>query len=121
MKRDLELIRHILLLRENSDEHDMTVADFVTEQYDFGAVSYHIKLLLDCCYIEAIDISSLGNPYSNYFVLRLTSFGHDYLDTIRNDQIWANTKSKFGDLLSSATFEMIKKVAEVFILKQLGI
>lgn len=121
MKRSLELIRHILLVREESDSNKLNIEDFVTEEYDGKIISGHIELLLDCAYIEAIRINSLGQEYPRFWVQRITMFGYEYLDSVRDPNIWDEVKKKCGALLSSASLEIIQAAASHVIMSKLGI
>jgi hypothetical protein len=50
---------------------------------------------------------------------RITSRGHDYLDAVRNDGIWAQTREAVRDAGGSATLEIVKAVAIGFVRKKL--
>ena len=96
MKRNLELIRHILLTMESSSKTRICIEDFETTEYDPKTISYHINLLLDCDYLDATVVPMCGCPYDQFIVHRLTSQGHDYLDSVRDDNIWEETKKQIG-------------------------
>ncbi len=68
MKRDLELIRKILLKTEAGGEHLESIR---LDGYEDGLVRYHVWLLENVGYV---------NARAN----RLTWAGCDYLDSIRN-------------------------------------
>lgn len=126
MKRDLELIREILSTIENFKYGSrITVKTFMkTDDIDeFCNISFHIALLLDEDMIEIMDepILTLSNPCEDYFVDRLTSRGCDYLDSVRNDTVWQETKGKIGSLINSVSLATISTVAQKIISQQLGI
>lgn len=122
MKRDLDLIRYLLCkIEENPTTRNMQIESFVCDQYDAPTISYHIELLLDCNFIEARHISVLGTQYRLFTISRLTSFGHDYLDNIRDDSIWKNTKDKLGSLANSASLQIVSNTAVALIKARLGI
>ena len=122
MKRDLELIRHILLTLEASDySHRVYIENFVTDEYSLETISYHINLLLDCNYIDATPIPIVRCHYIQFNVHRITSQGHDYLDSIRDDTIWKQTKEKIGNITSSVSLDIVKTVAQKIILGLIGI
>lgn len=127
MKRNLDLIRDILLKREESREHRIFDTDF-QNKYDILDINYNIELLEDLNFIECTSFHSMirdeqgkRHPYKAHTILRITAFGHDYLDSIRNDSIYKETKEKIGPLISSATLDIIKTVATSLIMSKIGI
>lgn len=114
-KRDLDLIRKILLYIEDKPHRDRIYIDQLVEnfnnEYSYETISYQIELLEDTYFIECDRIPSMGTLIDEFIIYRLTSYGHDYLDSIRDDEIYKETKTKFGKFLSSATLETISSVA----------
>lgn len=51
---------------------------------------------------------------------RLTSQGHDYLDAIRDQGIWAKTKDVVAKTGGSATLEIVKALATGLLKKQIS-
>ena len=124
MKRDLELIRHILTCIEESPNADVEFKELKYGNYTGVSnlvLSHHIALLLNAGLIEAYSYGVVNCPTTFYSDIRMTMAGHDYLDAIRNDTIWNKTKSKLADSLVSATFETIKKVAIRTLTSSLGL
>ncbi|KAE9633744.1 DUF2513 domain-containing protein [Defluviitalea raffinosedens] len=121
MKRNFDLIRHILLKIEESDSERMTIDDFVTDEYSPKEISFHIRLLLDVNYIEATSIRTLGSPFEEFIVQRITMFGYEYLDSVRDPKIWTETKAKLQKATSSVSLEIVKSVATKIISGMLGI
>lgn len=111
IKRNFDLIRHILLVTENSNKNVLTVEDFVTDEYAESEIAYHIALLIDANYLVADETKFLRQKHSQYRVKRLTFSGSEYLDHIRNNSIWAKTKETILKAGSILTFETISKVA----------
>lgn len=121
MRRNLDLIRHILITVEDSSKSRIYIEDFLTPEYDASTISYHISLLLDCDYIEVTNIPMCGCSYEHFIVNRLTSQGHDYLDNIRDDTVWNETKKQVSKVSSSVSLEIIKSVSGKIILGLLGL
>lgn len=123
MIRDLDLIRNILLAIEaNTNPYNrLSVQNFVSDDYDEFMVSGHIKLLLDCDFIEASKIAICGQAFDDYIIKRLTMFGFDYLDSVRSDSVWDATKAKIKEVASGASLDVVKTVASSVILSALGI
>ncbi len=90
MKRDMEIIRSILLNVE-SDKY------MVGERVHLEGVSdeicaYHVALMQDAGLVEADIIKDTLCPYLGATIHRLTSAGHDFCDGIRNETIWNKAK-----------------------------
>lgn len=109
MKRDLELIREILI----AVEAKQNVADIMSaEQFDLpgrpiAEINYHLLLLDEAGYIKCIENSFDNEP--RYYVLRLTWEGHEFLDAARSNKNWAKAKTVI-DGIGSFTLEIVKKV-----------
>src|SRR5690554_220411 len=104
MKRDLDLIKTILLEVENSPSPTEWV------EFDYSGrseeeVSYHIKLLSQAGLIEADDIGSLGQFL--WKAKSLTWQGHEFLDAARNDTVWNKVKSTVTKQGGSVPFSVL--------------
>lgn len=113
MKRDLDLLRDMLLVIESIEAKSQRVINIETFYHlcsDSYTVSQHIRLLLDSGFIEA-DGPLYNGDAADFYITRITSSGYDYLDSVRNPGIWAATKAKLQTLGGSATLEIVKTIA----------
>lgn len=119
MKRDLDLIRNILFTIENSNSIDasLTLNGLAQLHQDQELILYHVFLLYDAGFI--IGIIDETAPYIS--ITRLTNEGHDYLDTIRDDSVWKQTKCTLGKISGSASLEVVKTIASKLALTFLGL
>lgn len=119
MKRDLDLIRNILFAIEDSNSIDatLTLNSLANLYSDLEIILYHVFLLNDAGLI--IGIIDETAPYIS--IARLTNDGHDYLDTIRDDSIWNQTKNALSNISGSASLEVVKVIASKLALTFLGI
>lgn len=108
MKRDLELIRKILLTIEHG-EQPLTIPD------EAGArICYHVQLLIDRRFVEgkvAWGSDSSGLVPMNCFTARMTMDGHDYLDSVRDPKVWEKTKSQLEKVGGGGPLEFVKDMA----------
>ncbi len=88
MKRDLELVKKILLAIEAQEKPN---PKFSIAGYDEEVVSYHIKLLRDAGLIEAL-VNEMMDWKIRAIPKRLTWEGHEWLDLARNDKVWTKAK-----------------------------
>ena len=116
MKRDMDLVRLILLEIEKSSEDPRAQIYLEIPNYTSEQVSYHVMILNDAGLIEACDFSAMGSD--NFWCpKRLTWSGHEFLDAARNDSIWNKAKEK----ASSINFELLKEVLLNITRQQLGL
>lgn len=89
MKRDMELIRFLLITHE-SDEKPPEL-----ERYSNEDVLYNLQLMHDAGLVEAHFIENGSGEVIGAKVFRLTWMGHDFLDASRDNTIWHMAKEKF--------------------------
>ncbi len=56
--------------------------------------------------VDFLEIPTLDDEH--LWPRSLTWGGHDFLDAIRNDDVWSKTKSTVQEKVGSATFEVVK-------------
>ena len=122
MKRNLSLIREILLSIESSETRDQP-PDVNIEGFSEEEIDYNLDLLIQAHLINGTGYSSIdGTYYAN--IKGLTWHGHDFLDSVRNESVWAKTQEKAekgGHTITNLTFDVIKALASSIIKEQLGI
>lgn len=92
MKRDPDIERNILLAIEAYDgESRPGYADLSGLEAPDLQVKYQVVLLHEAGLIQAIDAATLDDRFA-MMPIRLTVAGHEYLDTIRDEEVWRRTK-----------------------------
>src|ERR1035438_3724561 len=112
MKFDKDVVRKILLAIEASDD-PMGMIDIAISGKSHEEVAYHIQLLDEAGFIEAENLGDLNNY--DWRAKRLTFQGHEFLDTIRDPEIWCQTKegaSKIGGAGVELLFALSKAYAD---------
>lgn len=117
MVRNWEIIREILLRLESESTPNCFVNANSFTNFSEQEVAYNMRLLHDDNYIDAkILNSSSGDGKINVaLATRLTAAGHDLLDTIRNDTVWAKIKEKFANNGLEMTFDLVITVGKKII------
>lgn len=128
MKRDLSLFRQILADCEDSDDDY-----FVRGMHwpgKFGSELdtkwnerelYHLSLMRDAGLIvfsELYDEDDLGFVGATKF--RITNSGHDFLDAVRDEGIWKQTKKAVAETGGNVSLEVAKSLAAGFLKKKLS-
>ena len=108
MKRDMDLIRKILIEIENSQVYPIK-ENIEIEGYKEDVIIFHIILLKEAGLIEADFIkNSDGSTIAE--VSRLTWEGYEFLDSTRNSNIWNKAKSIALNKTSGLTFTILKEL-----------
>ncbi|MFN3171862.1 MAG: DUF2513 domain-containing protein [Hyphomicrobiales bacterium] len=111
MKRDLDLIREILLKVESFEPERLSdIQTFEPDSFSGNSAQnvYHLNLLIGCGFVEEFGSRTLAQSIG---VKGMSMAGHDFLDSIREPSIWQATKAR----LSAAggwTLELVAAVAK---------
>jgi Hypothetical protein (DUF2513) len=114
MKRDMELIRELLLAIEAVKKDTSFSATDLNLESDWAAedVYYNLQLMVDAGFIDAQPVKSFQGTH-NVLIKRMTYEGHEFLDTARSESIWSAAKetiTKKGLSLESVGFGVLTQV-----------
>ncbi len=109
MKRDMDLVRLILLEIEGSEYKE--IEGFYIDGYEASSVKYNGELLLQAGLIDKFCEDSIGELTAG----QLTWEGCDYLDKIRDNSIWKQTKDAIKEKGLPLVFDTIKTISTAFI------
>lgn len=122
MKRDLDLVRELLLRLESLPVTSQGIvavkpngASIGIESYTPQQISYHLSLLKEAGFLDCTE-----NTMSDGTIAfrGLTWAGHDFLDSVRDPKTWARTKE--GALAAGGfTLDILKDLAKGLIKKQI--
>lgn len=120
MKRDIDLIRRILLDVEESEAGTPHMRIFFDGEFTDDVVNAHIELMVDAGLVEgSVTRSTQGIVRAN--VRRLTWAGHDFLDATRDATIWAKAKKTVLQKGSSFTIDLLLAWAKKEAAEKLGL
>lgn len=109
MKRNMELIRQILLkVEEIPTPSNFDLIEIPGHEQE--EISYHVKLLGDAGLLDVYDLRTLGPNGFKYAPMALTNAGHDLLDSIRSDTVWRKARSRLHKVGGSASMEVIQSL-----------
>ena len=114
MKRDMELVRKILLKIEE-DYRSSALINLAIDGYDMETVAYHCRILNDAGLVSDYEGKYASNQLYMFWVGPLTWEGNDFLDKIRDNSIWHKTKDAITKKGLPLIIETIKTVANAFI------
>lgn len=104
MKRDMDLIRKILLAIETHPEYGNWDVPMALGGYSETAVSYHLKLLTEAGLVEARNLKGT----TVWAVNGLTWAGHEFLEAARDDSRWEKVKRLVWEKTGSLSFDVLK-------------
>ena len=121
MRREMDLIRELLLklealpLRTGSVVHVMPDdKEIRIDGFDAEAIEYHARLLVEAGLINP----GTSRTMQGITFKCLTWAGHDFLDSIRDPEIWAKTK-KGATAAGGFTIDLLRDLAKGFLRKQI--
>jgi hypothetical protein len=89
MKRDMDLIRAIMLALEDRPEPALNLSEMSMEGHDDAVVLEHLILLDEAGFISMNVEYFAGGETPQFIVHRITWAGHEFLAAVRSDKIWA--------------------------------
>jgi hypothetical protein len=107
MKRDMDLIRAILLEVE-AWPIDRRSTSVEIPGHDAQVISYHVMLLDEAGLLKGMDASGMGNI--EWLVDRLTWSGHEFVEAARDDTRWRKALNTIGEKSGAVLFEIVKQV-----------
>ena len=116
MKLNHDCVRDLLLfVEENLNYGDNLDASTVEiKKYSHEEILYSADKLIEANYLSGFKGFSINSPFPTIRISALTWSGHQFLDNIRDEGIWKDTKnivSKF----SSVSLNMLGNIASQII------
>ena len=129
MKIDHEYLKGLLEAFEASDTPDTNIIELNERgfNYETGKFVFHMRLLDDRQLIMRSDGQSGlgtfetldGKLHWTACPLRLTALGHDFLDALRNQEVWSTLKTGFKDASMGTLMTVSKELFNRALAKQL--
>jgi hypothetical protein len=115
LKRDLDLVRDILLWME-SQEHGFAPHEGVKiEGRSEEEIGFHVHLMGQAGLIETTSNTYLESESPSAMPLSITWEGYEFLSNSKNDTVWAKARSKLlapaGEVSFTVLLEWLKAQA----------
>ncbi len=119
MQRDMEVIRTILLKIESDPRYDGSLWSVDAEEFGLAgqdaAFVYNATLLHEAGYIAGnFKMASINSV----IISRMTWDGHEFLDTVRDPEVWRQTKAE-ADKIGGFGIDLFKALAKGFLKKKI--
>ena len=127
MQRNMDLVRDLLLRLEAlpiriGEAYMLTVTGppLVLADEDANEISYNMQLLADAGFLDL----TRSQPALGFCIKGLTWQGHDFLDSVRDPEIWRRTKEgaqRAGGFTVGLLGELAKGLIKTQIEKHTGV
>jgi Hypothetical protein (DUF2513) len=107
MKRDMELVRQILLLIEDH-EHGHAPPTIELPGYTEDIIGYHLVLMGEAGLLDVVETTTYGALSPSAVVTRMTWAGHEFAANTRNETVWKKVKGVVVAKGGSVSFEVMK-------------
>ncbi|MEO8520559.1 MAG: DUF2513 domain-containing protein [Acidobacteriota bacterium] len=107
MKRDMDLVRQILMVMEDH-EHGFAPSPFEVAGYTEEVVGYHLTIMGEAGLVEVEPQTTFGSASPTALAGRITWEGHEFLANVRNETVWSKVKSIVVAKGGSVSFEVLK-------------
>lgn len=128
MKIDQEYLKNLLIAFEDSDGPETNIRELNESGFNFSEQKFifHMRLLDDKNLISRTDGQRGFGFYTGaddggswaVIPLRLTAQGHDFIQALRQKEVWNSVKENFKDVGITTLVDVSKELAKGFALKQ---
>jgi Hypothetical protein (DUF2513) len=118
MKRDMDLVRKILIALEDGESG--YAGEMHVEGYTDVQVGFHATLMIDGGLITGTPIEVQGDPYPISWPAHLTWKGYEFLADAKDEKRWTEAKGLL-DKVGGAAFTVWANVLSAIISKNLHI
>lgn len=115
MKRDMNLIR-LLLLETEGEDPKLDLSAHTEEQR-----VYHSALLIEAGLVHGETVLDGNGQPVGTVILRPTWAGHEFLDAARNDTIWHKAGERIKKSGVDVTLSLLKEVLNQLLKQSLGL
>lgn len=120
MKRDMELVRKLLIFFDEKEAPGVVEAPDMGTEYSEHIVQYHLQLLCEAGWLTYEAERSTGDRIIRVYPFDLTWEGHEFLAKINAAGVWPKLKQIVASKGGSMAFDVIKQLATKLALEAAG-
>jgi len=106
MKRDLDLVRSILISMEAS-EHGISGVCPSVEGFSEEQIGYHVYIMGQAGLITAAETTCMSDPSPSAIPMSITWAGHDFLDSVKDETLWKKAKTMVLKPAAGVAFDVL--------------
>lgn len=115
MKRDMDLIRLLLLQLEGDED----ASKRLRSHYEEAAVVFHGALAIEAGLIHGFVSEDAEGQPEGVITIRLTWEGYEFLESVRNETTWNKAKTTLIKSGTGWTMPILKEVLKAVIMAHL--
>lgn len=123
MKRDMDLIRAILLACE-AHECGFAPRELQLEGYTDEQIGFHVHLMGEARLLQTGDVTCMGSTSPCAVAIAMTWEGYEFLEASRNENNWQKVKAAAhasGGFVLSAVKDVLVQLAAIALAQQVGL
>lgn len=129
MKRDMDLVRNLLLFFESRQEHTLMYFDLSgIDGYEPDTIAHHVTIMTEAGLLTPFTLTTDDSPigpqtvstHPNLIGYSLSWQGHEFLDAARQDNRWESAK-RLAKTVGGVGFEVLKDILVDLTRRGLGI
>ncbi len=91
MKRDMDLVREILMVCADH-EHGYAPRGLAIKGYSEEQIGHHVYLMMQAGLVEGANVTASEDPSPLAELLSMTWAGHEFLEASRDEGLWSKAK-----------------------------
>jgi hypothetical protein len=129
LKIDQEYLKRLLEAFEAAEKPTTDIDELKLHGFNYkdDKFIFHLEILEDNAMVEGDQDVGLGCQRSvdgkiswGIVPLRLTAMGHDFIEALRNKEVWKTIKSEFKDASISTLYKVSKELIEAYAKKKIA-
>ena len=118
MKRDMDLVRKILLACE-AEPSGWAPSPLVVEGYTEAQIGFHVMLMAEAGLIQGKNITSSKSQGPQWLPGPMTWAGYEFLDASRDEGTWGKAKAAVSKV-GGFSFDVLKAILVKYMAEQAG-
>jgi hypothetical protein len=120
MKRDMDLVRAMLIFMSENDLSSNAEWGAVLPGYTQDQILHHAHLMTQGGLIESVDMTYMDSQLPMALPTSITWAGHDFLDAVTDDSLWAKAKDTVIKPAGGVAFTVLLEWAKSEAMRRLG-
>lgn len=121
MRRDMDLVREILIACSKSPDGCVDASVLADARHPFDVVAYHVDIMMEAGLVHGVVQHDCGGGIALAQAGPLTWEGNEFLDTVASDSVWKQVKVKLGETVKTTTIDVVKSLAVKLTQQALGL